>query len=168
VDPLSAKARLHLRGLGHPLKPVVLVGKEGISEALVASVKGALTTHELIKVKLGENATTEDHDRKAVAAELAAASGGEMVGLLGRTLLLFKRNTKKPKILLPGEKAPKVKPPPGKAKANRAKRADRKAKATAKTPREGRSTRARARVSRELEGKPVADPADGDFSDDET
>ena len=144
---------------------MALVGKEGLSDALVASVKVALVTHELIKVKLGENATSEEHDRKDVAAALAVASGGHLVGQVGRTLLLYKKSTRKPKILLPGEKAPKEKTT-GPAKASRARRADRKAKVAAKTPRESRSTKATARVSRELEGRPSAaqDPA-GDTDD---
>ena len=113
-------------------------------------MKIALVTHELIKVKLGENV---EGDRKDISAELASASAAHLVGVVGRTLLLFKRNAKKPKILMPGEPPPKVKPPPGKAKANRAKRADRKAKIVAKSPRQDRSTRATARVSRELSGR---------------
>ena len=140
---------------------MALVGKEGLSDALVASVKSALATHELIKVKLGESATSEERDRKEVCAELASASGGHLVGQIGRTLLLYKRNSKKPKILLPGEKAPKEKTT-GPSKASRARRADRKAKVASKTPRESRSTRSTARVSRELEGKPQEhDRSDG-------
>ncbi len=145
---------------------MALVGKEGLSDALVASVKSALAAHELIKVKLGENATSEERGRKEVSAELARASGGHLVGQIGHTLLLYKRNNKKPKILLPGEKPPKEKTT-GPSKASRARRADRKAKVAAKTPRESRSTRATSRVSRELEGKPAPREAGFDGGDDE-
>ena len=54
---LSGKARRHLRALGHHLRPVVLVGKEGVTSMLVEATQSALADHELIKVRLGENAT---------------------------------------------------------------------------------------------------------------
>lgn len=95
---LNGKQRRFLRGLGHHLEPVVLVGKEGVSEGLVGALDTALTTHELIKVKLGESAGS---DRRAMAAALAEASGAELVQVLGRTLLLYRRRAEDPEIELP-------------------------------------------------------------------
>lgn len=108
--PLSGKARRHLRALGHHLTPVVLVGKEGLTDALGEATRVALESHELIKVKLGENA---DGDRRALAAALATATGSHLVGVVGRTLLLYRRRDKKPKIELPAEKGPTAKRAPG-------------------------------------------------------
>src|ERR1019366_9207962 len=54
--------RRHLRALGHHLQPVVHVGKEGLSAALVAAVGSALGTHELIKVRLSEKAEGSRHE----------------------------------------------------------------------------------------------------------
>ena len=67
---LSAKARRHLRGMAHHLRPVVLVGKEGVSPELVGAAETALADHELIKVKLGENAAG---DRVELAGAIATA-----------------------------------------------------------------------------------------------
>jgi RNA-binding protein len=95
---LTGKQRRHLRALGHHRDPVVQVGKEGISEGLVAALDVALETHELIKVKLGESAGA---DRRALGAAVAEAVGGELVQVLGRTVLVYRRRKQDPEITLP-------------------------------------------------------------------
>ncbi len=49
---LSTKQKQHLKGLAHSLKPVVLMGANGLTEAVLAEIEIALNHHELIKVKL--------------------------------------------------------------------------------------------------------------------
>jgi RNA-binding protein len=95
---LKGKHRRFLRGLGVALKPSVLVGKEGISDGLLAEIATAIEAHELIKVRLLDN--LEGH-RKDVARELAERSRTDLVQVLGRTVLLWKRNEEEPKIELP-------------------------------------------------------------------
>ncbi len=95
---LTGKAARHLRGLGHELSPVVSIGKEGLTDSVVAAAKSALLTHELIKVKVQPEAPT---DRKLVAAELAEKTESALAQVLGRTFLLYKKHPKKPKIQLP-------------------------------------------------------------------
>jgi RNA-binding protein len=111
VKALSGAARRHLRALGHHLQPVVHCGKEGVTEALVAAVNTAIDTHELIKLRIGENA---DGDRRDLAAAIAEAAPAELVAVTGRTVLLYRRNPKKPVIQLPrasgGAKAAAPKP----------------------------------------------------------
>jgi RNA-binding protein len=95
---LNGKQRRFLRGLGHHLEPVVQVGKDGISEGLVAALDTALQTHELIKVKLGESAGA---DRRAMGAALAESGAADLVQVLGRTVLLYRRRAEEPAIQLP-------------------------------------------------------------------
>ena len=111
----------HLRGLGHALTPVVMVGKDGVTDAVVAALRAALLTHELVKVKVLSESPL---DRHATAALLAAGTDAALAQVLGRTLLLYTRHPKKPKIALPGKPIRS----PGAAKARRTKR---KAKARA-------------------------------------
>ncbi|MBF5045092.1 ribosome assembly RNA-binding protein YhbY [Aggregicoccus sp. 17bor-14] len=85
--PLTGKQRRALRALGHHLDPVVLVGQNGVTDAVVAAVDQALHDHELIKVKVNEG----PEDRKEAAQRLAEATGAELAQLLGRTALLFKK-----------------------------------------------------------------------------
>ncbi len=96
--PLSGKAIRKLRALGHHLAPVVQIGKEGITDAVVAATREALRAHELVKVKLGGEAPIE---RTEAGAELAARAGALLAQTLGRTLLLYKRHPNSPKIELP-------------------------------------------------------------------
>ena len=94
---LTGKQKRHLRALGHNLKPLILIGKGEIAEALVAETGVALAAHELIKVKLLESCQL---DRHAAADALAAACGAEVAQLLGRTFLLY-RPAETPVIVLP-------------------------------------------------------------------
>ena len=95
---LTGKAARHLRALGHELSPVVSIGKEGMTDAVVSAANAALLTHELVKVKVQSEAPI---DRKLAATELASKTESALAQVLGRTFLLYKRHPKKPKIQLP-------------------------------------------------------------------
>jgi len=94
---LTGKQNRYLRGLGHHLDPIVMVGKAGLSESIVTSVSEALDLHELIKVKVQDGC---DLDRREVADALAKVTHASLVQVLGRTILLFRRSVD-PKITLP-------------------------------------------------------------------
>jgi RNA-binding protein len=98
IGPVKGNGIRYLRGLGHHLDAVVQIGKEGITDALVAATSDALRTHELIKVKVGSECPI---DRKEAGPELAEKTGATLAQVLGRTLLLYKRHPSKPKIELP-------------------------------------------------------------------
>jgi len=100
--PLTPRQRQQLKGLAHPLQPVVQLGAAGVSEAVLAALTEALRRHELVKVKLPK---LDDADaRKAMAAELVERSGAAEVQLLGRVLVLYSPRAKdlpgKPRIQL--------------------------------------------------------------------
>ncbi|MBT8144687.1 MAG: ribosome assembly RNA-binding protein YhbY [Gammaproteobacteria bacterium] len=95
---LKENQKKFLRGRGHDLKPVVLVGNAGLTAAVIREINGALTAHELIKVKL----RVGDRDERDIAiATLLEQSGAELVQRVGNTALLFRRNDEKPRIELP-------------------------------------------------------------------
>jgi RNA-binding protein len=95
---LTGKQNRYLRGLGHALEPVVQVGKDGISDAVVEATVRALADHELIKVKLGQGF---DGDRHAAADELARRTESAVAQVLGRTILLYRADPDTPRISLP-------------------------------------------------------------------
>jgi RNA-binding protein len=98
---LTGKQKRFLRGLGHDLKPVVMIGKSEITEAVCGEASAALESHELIKVKILESCLTDRHE---VAENLARECSSEVVQVLGRTVLLYRRG-REPRIELPkGEK----------------------------------------------------------------
>lgn len=95
---LTGKQRRFLRSLGHSLNPIVLVGKDGIDDGLVAALDRALVDHELVKIKIGDNATLE---RAAAADELAKRTQSEVAQILGNTVLLYRAHPDEPSISLP-------------------------------------------------------------------
>jgi len=98
---LSPKQRQYLKAQAHHLKPVVHVGKGGVSQALAAELDLMLESLELMKIKLNQNAAD---DPETVIAELEAkVEGLERVWTIGRTLLVFRPSRNKPsRFELPG------------------------------------------------------------------
>jgi len=98
VPDLTGKQRRHLRALGHHLDPLLQIGHEGVTDAVVAQANAQLQRHELIKVRVLESSPL---DRREAADELAARTGADLAQVLGRTFLLYKRDPDKPRIELP-------------------------------------------------------------------
>lgn len=97
---LSSHQKRYLRGLAHPLKPVILMGAKGLGDALVAELDLALAHHELVKVKLA----AEDREaRDALVAELVERSGAALVQRIGNVACLYRPNPDAPQIELPRE-----------------------------------------------------------------
>lgn len=92
---LTSPQRRQLKALAHALKPVVQVGQAGISDAVLAAVEQALLDHELIKVQMREPA-----DKKAMARQLAEASGAALCTLIGHTAVLYRPHPEKPRLKL--------------------------------------------------------------------
>ncbi|SLM61771.1 MULTISPECIES: ribosome assembly RNA-binding protein YhbY [Dickeya] len=94
---LSNKQKQHLKGLAHPLKPVVMLGNNGLTEGVLAEIEQALEHHELIKVKIA----TEDRETKGLIVEaILRETGASNVQVIGHTLVLY-RASKERKIVLP-------------------------------------------------------------------
>jgi RNA-binding protein len=100
----SSPLRRALRAAGHHLRPVVQVGKEGATAAVVAQLSEALDAHELVKVKVG---TESPEDRFQAAERLGREAGVQIAQILGRTLLAYRRHPERPRFepLTPAEKA---------------------------------------------------------------
>jgi RNA-binding protein len=101
VSGLRGSDRRYLRSLGSALRPVVTVGRNGVSDALLAKLRAELDAHELIKVRL----TGEDRaERDALSVQLAEASASECVGRIGGVALLFRAHPdpERRRIALPG------------------------------------------------------------------
>ena len=95
--PITSKQRAQLRAMAIELDTIFQVGKGGINDALVESVRNALRARELIKGKVLENC--ELSPREALT-ELAAACRAEEVQVIGTKIVLYKRNENEPKIVL--------------------------------------------------------------------
>ncbi len=88
---LNSKQKKFLKGLGHTLSPVVAVGKDGLSEKIITATVLELSRHELIKVKVGKSSPAS---RQETADVLSTGSESSLVQIIGKTILLYKKNPK--------------------------------------------------------------------------
>ncbi|MCJ8293812.1 MAG: ribosome assembly RNA-binding protein YhbY [Colwellia sp.] len=94
---LNKKQIQHLKGVAHPLKPVVLLGNNGLTEAVVAEIDYALNHHELIKVKI----PTDDKENKALIVDaICRETKSTQVQVIGKTLVIYRESAEK-KIRIP-------------------------------------------------------------------
>lgn len=99
VPDLTSKQRAHVRGLAHAVKPVLHVGKEGVTTPAVRALEQAFATREIVKVRVLEAAPD---DARATAAALAArVDGCHVVQTMGRTATLYRPDPDAPTVRLP-------------------------------------------------------------------
>ena len=94
---LNKKQIQHLRGVAHPLKPIVLLGNNGLTEAVIAEIDYALNHHELIKVKI----PTDDRENKSLIVDaIIRETNAIKVQVIGKTLIIYRQSEEK-KIRIP-------------------------------------------------------------------
>lgn len=94
---MTNKNRAYLTKLSVDIDPVLSLGKENLTPEFTEEVINAFNRKELIKISLQKTCT---EDIKDVAEKLAARSHSEVVRVIGRKIVLYKK-AKKPKIELP-------------------------------------------------------------------
>jgi RNA-binding protein len=101
MTSLKGFQKKYLRGLAHSLKPVVQIGKEGSTEGVIRAIDECLLRHELIKVKFTD--FKEKGLKEELTGEFTAKTGSELVGMIGHTAILYRRQAdpEKRKIALP-------------------------------------------------------------------
>ncbi len=86
---MNTQQKQTLKAQAHHLKPVVLLGAKGLSDAVIAETNSALVAHELIKVKING---AEKADRITMAQDLCQQLQAELVQMIGCTLILYRKN----------------------------------------------------------------------------
>jgi RNA-binding protein len=95
---LSEAQKKYLRGLGHGLKPLIMVGDAGLSASVLAEYETTLAHHELIKVRV------RAADRKArneIIEELCRVAAAALIQRVGNIALLYRENPERKKIVIP-------------------------------------------------------------------
>lgn len=88
---MTSKQRSHLKSLAATMKPIAQVGKEGIGENLIQSLSDALEARELIKVNL---LPASGEDGENLAANIADLLNAEVVAVIGRKAIFFRRSSR--------------------------------------------------------------------------
>lgn len=99
MKTLKGSQRKYLRGLAHKLKPVVQIGKNGITDELITAVNEALDSHELIKVKFMDF----KEEKMALSHDINERTGSETVGMIGNIAIIYRQQSdeEKRKIIMP-------------------------------------------------------------------
>lgn len=92
---MTSKQRAQLRSLASNIDAIIQIGKEGIGDNLIEQTDGALRNRELIKLTVLE---TSPETARDAAQMIADATKSEVVQIIGRKIVLFRRNPQKPKI----------------------------------------------------------------------
>ncbi|KAB8145865.1 ribosome assembly RNA-binding protein YhbY [Chloroflexia bacterium SDU3-3] len=85
---LTQKQRQYLRKTAHNLKPIVQIGKNGITDQTIAAIDQVLITHELIKVKFND---VQD-EKQELSESLADRTGSALVYVIGNTVILYRES----------------------------------------------------------------------------
>ena len=103
AERLTSTQRKYLRGIAHPLSPLVHVGKGGVNDAVLDATRRALEDHELIKVKIAADRV----ERARMAAEIVKACDADLAGAVGTIAILFRANDDlaKRRVVLPARGA---------------------------------------------------------------
>lgn len=94
---MNSKKRAFLKKRAHSLEPIVRIGKEGLNQNIIKSILEAIDSRELIKVKILQNC---EEDKNSIYTKLMDNKEFELVGMIGRTIIIFKENKEKPSISL--------------------------------------------------------------------
>lgn len=96
---LNKEQKKYLRGVTHHLKPVIMIGNSGLSDAVKAEIELALEHHELIKVKVRGS---DREDRAQAIETISKEHRCELIHAIGGVASFYRRHPKKPKLALPG------------------------------------------------------------------
>jgi RNA-binding protein len=145
MHPLTSKQRASLRARAHELNPVVQIGHQGWTEAILSQIDGALTAHELIKIKLGKECPLGTDE---VAREVESGAKAHVVQQIGHVVVAFRRNPEKPKIGLKASSADERKADKPGAKSGRQLTRNRKSNRNAKGKKRGPKRRSAVAAER--------------------
>ena len=88
---LTTKEKQALKGRAHKLKPVIMIGSNGVTESVIKEVDRALNDHELIKIRI----QGADRDaRLAMVEDIAGQSDAELVQLIGAIGVFYRKAQK--------------------------------------------------------------------------
>jgi RNA-binding protein len=98
---LSETQKKYLRGLGHQLKPVIMIGDSGLTAGVSKELENAVLHHELIKVSVRVG---DRQERDRVIAQICDDHAAQLVQRIGNMALVYRENPeKKKRIRLPGK-----------------------------------------------------------------
>ena len=87
---MTSKERAKLRAEANGLDPIFQIGKEGVTDAVIAQIEDTFNTRELFKIKVHLESAPESP--KEIAQKLAEATGCDIIQVIGGTIVVFRIN----------------------------------------------------------------------------
>lgn len=94
---IKGSQKAYLLGLANALKPVVQIGKNGLTPELIAAISQALDAHELIKIKFLEF----KEERKTLSKLIGEQTQADLIGMIGNVAIYYKQNPNPEKRKIP-------------------------------------------------------------------
>ena len=88
MNELQGPQRRYLAREAHSLKPLVYVGKAGVTDEVVRALDEALGHHELVKVKFNGH----KDEKQPLSRELAGRTSSALVSVIGNIAVIYRRN----------------------------------------------------------------------------
>ncbi len=88
---MDAAGKTKLKAQAHSLKPVIIIGQAGLTDAVLAEIEIALNHHELIKIKI----RAERDDRHVLREKICLSTGATLIQSIGQIAVIYRHNPKK-------------------------------------------------------------------------
>ena len=88
---LTSKERAALRAQANSLETTLMVGKDGVTDGVIAEAENLLTARELVKGKVLESALMSPRE---VSDEICAATGADGVAVIGTKFVIYRFSEK--------------------------------------------------------------------------
>lgn len=97
IKMLNSKQRAYLKGLGHSLEPIFLIGKGGVTDTMIKEIDVTLEKRELIKLKVLNNSS---EDPREASNQIAEKIGAEVVQVIGGKFIIYRPSKENPQIVV--------------------------------------------------------------------
>ena len=98
MTKLTNNQKKFLRARGQSLKPVVMIGQQGLSASVLAELEHSIDKHELLKIKIRSN---DREEKQGLVDKIVQVTGAHLVQLIGNILVIYRPFDKAPQIVLP-------------------------------------------------------------------
>lgn len=80
-----------LKAKAHALKPVVMIGQKGLTDAVLLEIEQALVDHELIKIKI----RALKPERQTICQRIVESTQADLIGLIGQVAIFYRKSKDK-------------------------------------------------------------------------
>jgi len=88
-EKLTTSQKKYLRGIGHNINPMIIIGANGVTESLMKELESTLEHHEILKIKM---ASADRDDRKQIINYILEQTGALLVQSIGKICVIYRQS----------------------------------------------------------------------------